>query len=84
MAEFKWPGIWVSAEYWREFGKRKRFGKRRSQNSEGKLFYIGKPGGPCLQYGVSGGYTRNGKTNLNREFTGPRFTISTITIQGAT
>ena len=35
----------VSAEYWREFGKRKRFGRRQSQNSEGKLFYIGKAGG---------------------------------------
>ena len=28
VVEFKWPGIWVSAEYWREFGKRKRFGRR--------------------------------------------------------
>src|SRR5699024_4372248 len=47
-----------------------------SQNSEGGLFYIGRPGGRCLQYGVSGGYTRNGKTNRKREFTGPRFTQS--------
>lgn len=84
VAEFKWPGIWVSAEYVREFRKRKRFGRRRGQNSEGELFYIGRPGGQRLQYGVSGGYTRDGKTNRKREFTGPRFTISTITIQGAT
>lgn len=43
---------------------------------EGGLFYIGRPGGQCLQYGVLGGYTSNSQTNQKRKFTGPRFTVT--------
>ena len=68
----------MSAEYGREFGKGKRFGRGRGQNSEGGLIlYLGgQAGGRRLQYGISGGYTRNGKTSRNRKFTGPGFTFS--------
>lgn len=34
--------------------------------------------GQRLQYGVSGGSTRNGKTNRNSEFTRPRFTLQIV------
>ena len=51
VAKFKLPGIWGKCRYWREFGKRKRFGRRQGQNSEGRLFYIGKPDRQHLEYG---------------------------------
>ena len=54
--------------------REKDLGGDEVRTVEGGLFYIGRPGGQRLQYGVSGGYSRNGKTNRNREFTGPRFT----------
>ena len=70
---FKWPGIRMSAEYGRDFGRKENLGGDEIRTVREGSFILGRPGGRRLQYGVSGGYTRNGKISRNRKFIGARF-----------
>ena len=53
-------------EYGREFGRGKDVGGDKVRTVRESSFI----------WGGQAGYTRNGKTNRKREFTGPRFTTS--------